>query len=76
MTFGDPDAELQYDRYLRLGDLALGGTLLSAVALGVAVWLWHPEKPVSDTSGIRLVPACGAEGCMMTLSMGFSWGGL
>ncbi len=71
-TFADADAKSRYETYLLVGDLALGGTLLSAAALGVAIWLWKPEKKLSDaTSGIWLVPACGAEGCMMTLSVGF-----
>jgi hypothetical protein len=52
-------------------DLAIGGAVLSAAALGVTIWLTRPKKSDDARTGWTVVPACGPEGCMMTFSMGF-----
>lgn len=60
----------ELNRFRRYTDIALGTTLLSAVGLGVAVWLFRPEKP-SDQVQVTMFPACDSAGCMLSLSLGF-----
>ena len=67
------------DRYKDLTDLALGGVVLSAVALGVTLYLTRPRAaetaavtPATVGGGrVTLLPSCGPEGCMLTFSVGF-----
>ena len=71
-TSADENIANKYNRYLLFGDIALAGTLVSAAALGAAIWLWKPSKKSdTTTTGVFLVPSCGPEGCMMTLTLGF-----
>jgi len=55
-------------------DLALGGAVISAVALGAALWLHHtratPARPAAGTS-VLLLPACGPAGCGLSLTWEF-----
>ncbi|MBU1509066.1 hypothetical protein KKD52_01795 [Myxococcota bacterium] len=55
-------------------DLALGGAVISAVALGAALWLNHtkatPARPAAGTS-VLLLPACGPAGCGLSLTWEF-----
>ena len=60
--------------YRLITDLALGGAVISAAAVGLALWFYLPEatpKTPKATSHLLVLPACGPEGCMMTLSWGF-----
>lgn len=66
------------DRYKDLTDLAIGGVVLSAAALGVTLYLTRPKPasapgvgPVTGGSRVTLLPACGPLGCMLTFSVGF-----
>ncbi|PKN27658.1 MAG: hypothetical protein CVU65_01625, partial [Deltaproteobacteria bacterium HGW-Deltaproteobacteria-22] len=52
-------------------DLAIGGAVISAAALGVTIWLTRPKKTDDTKTGWMMIPACGPEGCMMTFSLGF-----
>ena len=52
-------------------DLAIGGAVISAAALGVGILLARPKKTDDTKTGWMMVPACGPEGCMMTFSLGF-----
>ena len=66
------------DRYKDLTDLALGGVVLSAAALGLTMYLTREKPamtpgvaPASASGRVLFLPACGAEGCMLTFSIGF-----
>ncbi|MBU1410408.1 hypothetical protein KKC22_02710, partial [Myxococcota bacterium] len=52
-------------------DLAIGGAVISAAALGVGILLARPKKTDDTKTGWMMIPACGPEGCMMTFSLGF-----
>ncbi|MBU1068876.1 hypothetical protein KJ975_04825 [Myxococcota bacterium] len=55
-------------------DLALGGAVISAVALGAALWLNHTKAtPVKSSGGtsVLLLPACGPAGCGLSLTWEF-----
>jgi len=56
-------------------DLALGGAVISAAALGIAVWLDRPKAAPgpSGKSGGRwfVLPACGPDNCGLSLTWEF-----
>jgi hypothetical protein len=55
-------------------DLALGGAVISAVALGAALWLHYSQPAPAQPSGgasVLLLPACGPAGCGLSLTWAF-----
>ncbi len=67
------------NHYKNMTDLALGGVVLSAAALGYAIWSHRPVRPAGaqpataspGAANLLVMPACGPGGCMITLSLGF-----
>jgi tetratricopeptide (TPR) repeat protein len=67
------------NHYKDMTDLALGGVVLSAAALGYALWLNRPGRPAgvqpatapSGASNLLVLPTCGPGGCLLTLSLEF-----
>jgi len=71
-TLGYADFKSRYDKYLLIGDFAVGGALFSAAALGAAIWFVRPDGNISDSkTGLFLVPFCDSEGCVVTMSYSF-----
>jgi len=56
-------------------DLSIGAAVVSAAALGVAIWLDRPGRATKSTpttaSRWLVLPSCGPAGCGLSLSWGF-----
>ena len=73
-TGWDPADRSKLEDFRLYTDLALGATIVSAAALGVTLFLTRGDrtkKAPETTTGWRLLPSCGPDGCQLTLSLGF-----
>ena len=70
----DPEDRSKLEDFRTYTDLALGAAIVSAAALGVSIFLTRGDRATpkpADTTGWRLWPSCGPDGCQLTLSLGF-----